>query len=500
MARRRLRPYYAVNLALSLVVLAVFSLAGVRVAQRSSAASADPYGFADYCALENNTTVIYGWAADPDAGSLALPDVTINAGGEAVTVPTNRAGYRDAAINAWIEQNRPGDPKPGTYGFRAPMPGLYKGSKNTITGTVLNEGAGSSVVLNINNSGYTDGDSSKPYFAGNVIPDVCLANQAAPAPAPAPQPAPTKPAPAPSATATPPKSTTPNAADAAVTTGTLAASLAVPSDGATAVSIIYGKDPVHLDQSTANQSVSGDSTDVLLTGLDSTSTYTYQIVRTAATGKTTTSLPGTFTTLGYVVAVHFVDNRDKGIEGIQTRLGSTTKKQTSNEDGAAQFQDVSGGNHTLTYTYKDKTYTKVITASPLTVSPKEATSPAVVTLDFTINIEAGPVGTTARPAVRRSNPWPALILVIFCMIGLIVAAIVFTRKGRKSHRSHAALDAPPPPLPEYHPVAPTIPTLITPNEAQHVGESLKDMVLRSMAEQAKRREQEGRGPDDLPKY
>ncbi|HSH56248.1 MAG TPA: hypothetical protein VK983_05505, partial [Candidatus Limnocylindrales bacterium] len=40
--------------------------AGLTVWGSGSAATINPYGVIDYCALENNVTVIRGWAAEPN--------------------------------------------------------------------------------------------------------------------------------------------------------------------------------------------------------------------------------------------------------------------------------------------------------------------------------------------------------------------------------------------------------------------------------------------------
>lgn len=506
---RRPRPHYIVNLVLGLTVLVLFSVTGTRVANYSRAASANPYGSADYCVLENNQTVIYGWAADPDAGSLSDPAVTINAGGQAVTVPTNRAGYRDNPINAWIDQNRTGDPKPGTYGFRAVLPGLYKGSKNIITGTVLNVGPGSSVILTINDSSYVDGDANKPFFQNDMIPDACLADQ------PAPNTPAATPSATPAATQAPESSQSntskSNDADATATTGTLATTVVAQADGATILHINYGISPVKLDQSTSDQPVAPNgSATVSITGLDSSVTYSYAVVRGYPGGKTTTSSIENFTTLGYVIAVHFVDNHTEGIQGIQTVLdnGTGSGKKTSDDQGTVQFDNVSEGSHTLRYAYKGRTYSQPVNASADTTSPDEASASHVVTLNYTINIEKA-AALAAQPVAHSGSPLMAIVITISAL--LIISALVWiVLKRRKRQNEQDAYESPPPPLPDYRPIAPTMPNIPVPpampqvpqqsqqpvgpvpsnasGPAPHAGESLKDLVLRSMAEEAKRKQ------------
>lgn len=504
MARRRSgkipKPHYLVNLGLSLAVLFVYGLAGLQINSQTSAATANPYGYADYCALENNNTVIYGWAADPNAGSLSGPSVTINAGGQAATTSTNRAGYRDGFVNSWIDQNRAGDPKPGTYGFRAALSGLYKGSRPTITGTILNEGPGSSVILSINNNSYTDGDGTKPFFGSNVIPEACLANvpagttppPATPAPTPAPRP-PASPgrtnggAPATPAPAGPPLS---SSADGAVTPGTLAAQIKIPAGNAASLRVDYGESPVKLDQSTADQPTNGAETVVTLTGLKPARNYSFQIVRTGSDGKTTTSGLQKFETLGFIIALHFVDNQKKGVQGIPSTISVQDKRVTSDDNGNVQFTAVPEGSHTVAYTYRDEKFTKLVTASSSIVSPAESAAANVVTIDYSINIEEG-IDKSGSPAKSgggvSTGIWIALGILLLAVVGAVFALI---RRGRKRAADQYYSDTPAPPLPEYTPSSYS-PKPLPPNNqqpAEHMGESLKDMVLRSMREEAQRRD------------
>ena|GEM_PF-1759531 len=138
-----------------------------------------PYGYADYCTLESTNTVIYGWAYDPDATAVTDPTVTITINGVSKTVPTDQAGYRDAAINTWIDTYRAGNIKPGTYGFRAVFSGLSKSSVYNISGTVINVGGGTNAPLHINDGGYVDGDPTKISFIANQVPSECLSGTAA---------------------------------------------------------------------------------------------------------------------------------------------------------------------------------------------------------------------------------------------------------------------------------------------------------------------------------
>jgi hypothetical protein len=135
--------------------------------------SVNPYGAIDYCALEGTNTVVYGWAADPQASNLGDPKVTITAGTKTVTVSTDQAGFRDSPIDSYITANHPGDPTPGTYGFKANLGVLTKSSAYAIGGTITNVATGANVALGENRSGFSDG-VVKPTFQSGYLPSECL--------------------------------------------------------------------------------------------------------------------------------------------------------------------------------------------------------------------------------------------------------------------------------------------------------------------------------------
>lgn len=512
--RRKPTPLYLVNIGLSIAVLGIFSVTGLQIARQTSAATTNPYGAADYCMLENNQTVIYGWGADPDATSLTQPSVILNVGGKAATVQTNRANFRDAKINEWIDQNRRGDPKPGTYGYRAVFSGLYKGTRNTITGTVVNEGPGSSVVLGINNFYHTDGDTSRPFFANNVIPEACLATAPAPPVTPPPgsgppppqqpqvvtppaqtppkQPATPKPAaPAPTPAPQPVVQKVTNSADAAVTSGTLAAEVRLQTAGVVSVMVRYGVTAASLDQYTNFQPTTGGETIVKLTSLKAATKYYYQVVKSDVRGIQTPSQTAQFETLGYTLSLHFVDRSNKGIAGIPATMTIQDKRKTSDEQGDLQFSGIPEGKHKVNYTYKDQRYSHEVIANPSVVTPEEASAPQVVTVDSTVNVEAA---IAKQPAKAEGSG--GLAGVIFAvMLGLIAVVMIVLAIIRRRNRPPAddyQYEEPVQPLPEYKPLPPesAIPAIPRPNNAQHVGESLKEMVMRSMREEARRRAEE----------
>jgi hypothetical protein len=473
MARRRRftsSPHYLINLGFSLGVLFLFSITGMRVAGTTTAATHNPYGQADYCALEDNVTVIYGWASDPDAGSLGQPSVMIQAGQAEVTAPTNRAGYRDTAIGAWIDANRAGDPKRGSYGFRATIPGLYKGTPVPISGTVLNEGNGTSVILEVNNSAPADGHPERPFFKDGHIPEECLAVPGA--------------TPAPIASTPSPATPVSKFTGAAVITGTLAADFRIQTDGAASVRVAYGEDPLRLDKSSSEIPVRGSETMVTLTGLKAAQSYGYRIIRTDVSGKKATSPLGGFDTLGYVLALHFVDSKNMGLQGVTAEIMGYNKKQTSNEQGDTQFTHLSAGAYTIQYKYLDRQFTRQITVGNTGIDPTETTAARVLTLDTTIDVEAAVNAPAPVSSEPQSNTGTVLVIAIVSIMTLVLCVLaVYTLTHVRKRRvvRTAVYNSPPPPLPTYQPLSPKAPPLVPGQPgAAHMGESLKAMVLRSM--------------------
>jgi hypothetical protein len=467
-----------INLGLSLVTLTLFSVTGVRVANTTSAATSHPYGQADYCTVENNQTVIYGWAADPDSISLSQPSVQLSIGGSTINTQTNRANYRDDAVADWINNNRTGDPKPGTYGFKAVVSGLAKGNRYPLSGTVLNEGPGDNVILDINNSAPVDKDSKKSFFTDNVIPDSCLVDPAVLAAAPPPT-APT--------TASPvllaPKIATSDITGTDITSGTMAAEMKIDTTGTATVRVLYGTNPLKLDQSSSDIPATGNTTMVTLTGLSPAGEYTYRIVRTDLTGKKTTSPLGSFETLGYAVALHFVDNRDNGLAGIQATINTQNKPKTSDDTGTAEFTGVAGGTYNIQYTYLGRHLQRTFTANSSTIAPSDAAAPHVVTLDYSVNIQADLTAGTTAPKQSKGSAAALVIIAIIACCALLIGIFLLVQFMRRKRDEEMWYETPAPPLPQYHPLNPQLPPIVPGQPgAQHMGESLKDMVLKGMRE------------------
>lgn len=430
----------------------------------TSAASANPYGSADYCALENNTTVIYGWAADPDARALSQPAVNLTVGNVKVTANTNRADYRDEAVTDWIRANRTGDPAPGAYGFRAAIPGIYKGTRHRISGTVLNEGRGANTILNVNRISAVDGVSKRLFFMDGVIPQACLAEVGT----------------EPSATAVVsllnPAASAPLArAESRVVSGTLAAEIRLDTADTAFARLQYGRDSQAMDRLTPPQPVGGSEAVILLDGLNPATTYSYQVIRKDRKGKEIVSDIGSFTTLGYVAAVRLVDSRNSGIEGIPVKVSGQSKPVTTDETGLALVTGISDGTHTLSYEFLGRNFQTSLVTDKYTIPASEAKTARVVTINQTIDIEkpleAVPVAPTRRSII------PALL--VAGILGAIILG-AFISVWRRKLREQAVVDWPeePPKLPEFKSLSPAGSEVvdIRPAHAEHLGQSLKSLV------------------------
>ncbi len=466
---------------MGIIAVAITVTAGTHYLQPTNAAvSSNPYGFADYCLLENNTTVIYGWASDANATSLTQPTVQVVINGTTLTLPTDRATIHDAGINHYISHKYPDDPKPGTYGFRAVFSGLYKGNRYPITGTLINVGAGMNVPMSINQSNPLDVNPNLPIFKDGVLPDACLAARPVPPPppppapiAPAPKPVAPRPAPSPSP-AKPPLS---GAADASVAVGTTGATFKVPPGNAARVQIKYGQDPAAPDQSSPEIPTNGADTEIGVSQLSPKQTYGYQIVRIGADGSIVASPTATFTTTGLSIALKFKKN-NQPVSGIAVAIERLDLKGTSDKAGIARFQDVAPGAYLVAYTISGKTNTTRIDVTLPDEPDADAQPTDVQAREFAVDLSDAKQTAAAEPS--RNSKTPLIIGVVLGSLLLIPASLLLLRRRRRAHTDEVVGHAEPdidyaPAQIQLQPVEP---------ETEHMGESLREMVVRSMYEQA----------------
>lgn len=512
---------FRTRIMLPVAVLMMTAAIGTELIQSGSAATGDnPIGGIDFCTLENNTTVIHGWASDPDAVSLDQAYVSVTVSNVARTAATNVAGYRDGPINNHLATQRPRDKRPGTYGFRIYISNLYKGSAPRISGTAINVGVGVNETMYVNPRGELDG-VPRSTFVGGVIPDACLASVSAPAPAPSPAPAPTptpapSPAPAPRPAPSPsPAPVTPAPAppaepvevnDAGVAIGTLAVEVRIPGEPAGSVRIKYGTSPVNLTSETADQPVTGQDVDVLLPDLKPATDYSYVVIRTAG-GQTVSSPVSSFTTEGFTARLTLKDSSDKPATGIKAKITPTNKSAESDEDGVLSFTDLKPGTYTASITYKGKTYSEAFIVDSQLAGADATRRPVIATVSHAVNVDklAG-TASTAQPAQKGRSWVTPVVLILATVAGLTVLGALLRKAMRPKlpapqyDYSDYADPAPAPtpaspPAPTYSnkPPAGIYPLPVEPDVhppgAEHAGESLKDMVLKSMAEEARRRRQ-----------
>ncbi len=481
----------------------IIAALGVRLLGGGASAatySHNPFGYADSCALEGSSTVLYGWAHDPDAPAGSYPTLSIKVGSSTTTVPTDRAGYRDSVINQYINGNYPGMPTSSVYGWRLSLTGLYKGSKYIVSGTINNYGTGANGTLAINASHNIDGNTAKPYFnSDRSIPDACLSTAPLPAPSPPPTggggtttPTPTpskppasKPATGSTATPTPAGPTLSDAADSTITAGTGAVKMEFPVGNASSLYVVYGTQPANLSFTSNGAVIDGDQASVTLTGLDAQTTYTYQIVRTL-NGQSTTSTASTFVTAGYQLTIHFTNAKKQPVSGIKVSLGSA--KTTSDKKGAASFDSLSSGVYHPEFTYQDKSYTTALdTAKAPAVSGTK-----IATVSTTINLDGLATNTAVKPA-GGSHVWLVIILLLLLAVITFVAVRLIRRRAGYTPQVRVSTDLPKNHV-DHHFMRAAAPSEPPP---EHMGESLAQMVIESMhAENARRKAQEPPKKDD----
>lgn len=508
---------------LALIFIAVFGVAGALLIRLSFAAPPNPEGYADFCYLEGGSTVIYGWAHDDDAPAGPNPSVSLLLStGQTTTVPTDRAGYRDAGINQDIVLR--GYTPSSVYGFRAVFNGVYKGSSPTISGTVLNYGPGSNVNLTINDFRIVDGNPNN--FPGKKIPDACLASVPVPVsqpPAPAPKPRAIRPTtPRPPSSPAPPATLSTNS-DATVTAGTLVASLLIPNGNAEKILISYGTSSETLDKLSDTVAITPDATGVILSKLKPLTTYYYKITRLKNDNTAADSPVGSFKTQAFDVVLSFL-NGDKQAAGVDAKIDSLSLSGKSDEKGVLTFKQVPEGIHNLTFNYESKDYQRGITVRPEDVQTEALKDPitAIITSDLQIQEATANSSENTTPAKKGLGVlWIVLIiLLVLALLGGLVFWFIRRRYAAEQSDDPSFLPADfpstavppqpqqyipqaaqsPPPVPL--PPSTTPPQAVTPlpitttsqnnhqPPAPHSGESLKDLVIQSMRAEAARKQAE----------
>lgn len=485
------------------LVIVIGGFTGLRLTGYSLAyASNNPYGYVDSCALVNNVTTIYGWANDPNAPLGPYPYATINIGTTSLTVTTNVSGYRDKQINAYIQQYYPDQPLSGEYGFVAQFSGLYKGTNYSISGTAVNYGVGANAGLTINNTHNIDGDTTKPYFANNLIPSACLAQAPTPSsPTPAPpssSPTPTSPSSSSSRpstststshTQTPAAATLSSAADGVAAVGTHSAAIKVPAGNASSIRLTYTS-PYGITTTTPDQTVNANDVTIVLNGLEPKTTYSYTIIRTSPT-TSVTSTSSTFTTSGYSLSILFMTSTGKPVTGISGSINDDSNSRAiSDKNGTMSFANLASGVYVVHYVYALKAYNATIDTSSSKFGNDADNAQHIIQLRDTINVDK--LASNPVPTPRKTNRQYLIVIgvvVAILLIGLLwfvwrkrrhsrafqhdvpIGPAVPDILDRKSHLSFAKRQPPPPP-------------------PEHMGQSLRDMVIRSMHDEAIRRRQE----------
>lgn len=478
----------------------------------------DAHGVINACALSGSITVISGWAHDPDTagGNSSNPTVTVTVGTQNATVKTSVANYHDAAINSYLSAHWPNAPTGSVYGFTATFSGLYKGTAYLASGSANNIGSGANTALKVDTTA-TSADGLKLanlFNANNTLPDACLNTRpVTPSPPPTPTPTPT-PSPTPSPGSTGGSSNSGNkssgtsatsnglsaAADGSVAAGTLNAVATIPADGASSVYITYGMSPDNLDSSTDSADTTTGNATVNISNLIPKTDYFYQIIRSDTAGNTSTSSPVGFKTSGYTVTVHYIDKNGKAVSGIAGAIDDADKSSgKSDKNGNLTFSNLDSGQYTVTYHYGKLNYKQSFDTDSAGDGSDDPGK--TITLKNTVNVSklsASSGSTAGYTGKKSSGPWGIILFILFVII-LVVGFILWRRRRRNAalygayspSASYAAMTPDvidkPTPLVAAVPVPKKKKSDPAPEQLEHVGESLRDMVIQSMHEEAQKR-------------
>ncbi len=273
-------------------------------------------------------------------------------------------------------------------------------------------------------------------------------------------------------------------ADATITAGTRSAQFAVSSAGAQTVKVLYGNAADKLDKSTDEQPVSGSNTTTFVKDLEPLSTYHYQVVR-KVNGQAKPSATASFKTTGYDLVLNFTDNEGSPIADITGKILSPEQEATSNESGTMRFTNVPAGAYTIDYTYDDKQYSEALdTSSPANEDDLNLAAVLYASTSIDVSTLGQNDSDESQAAEKKSSKLP-LMLGILLLLGIIGGVVLFIRRRSAGTDTGSVYIAPPVPVEKADP------------SLHHVGESLRDMVVKSMREQAQH-DHEQKPPKDPP--
>lgn len=511
------------HVALFVTAISMATIGSLLLGNSFAAYSHSPIGNVDSCTFSNGTTNVYGWAHDPDAAAGALPQVRLTLSGAGTqTLNTDSAfntTYREGSINKYLTER--GIPTSRLYGYRASFSNLYKGGTYKPSGTVLNVGAGSDSTMSVTVNDPVD-DSNKPFFKDGKVPDGCLATRSAtPPPTPAtPTPTPTTPPPTPAPTPTPAPKPTPTPARAttnptpakvnqqavapvatadgaienvSLTTKSNSASFNIKSSTSAILKLEYNTANGGLTQTSGDTPVTNQEAIIAIKDLAPATEYQYKVTGTNTAGKQVSTDRSTFKTLGYTVDITFQHDGQK-LADIPVLIRALSMQTSTNQDGIASFEDIPDGSYTMYFSYNGQSYSHTFSTTETT----EVDGVAYVSLEVDPTTSAVEKPTPATAAKPNSNKGIlGAILVFVAAIIAIIASILYLRhrrrqrNGSSSDTDHMYSLEPPEITPAARPHAnkhrePKL-APVEDDRAPHTGESLKSMVIQSLVEESKRR-------------
>lgn len=322
----------------------------------------------------------------------------------------------------------------------------------------------------------------------------------------------------------------------------------MPTGNAAKIYLLYGNNGLGLAQKTEEITASGSEVQFTLTGLEPSSVYSYQIVRTNSVGQTATSPLVSFATADFTVSVRFVNNKSVAVPGVNASIKSTQLKGTSDKAGRIQFKGVKPGDYTIAYEYNGKKHDLPIVADAGSVSKEAANATSEANLEYFVNVDKLSVVSSVADPEPDSNRNLIFGIALAAVIALAVIIVIVNRRKHQADNPYEevveenyhfntgsddtakpdgdengsdeppaapppvfpALDGsdnnqapsapPPPPPPAAPPIMPDEPASRAmyqpPVVTEHMGLSLKQMVLNSLAEEERINRAHGNQPQD----
>lgn len=223
----------------------------------------------------------------------------------------------------------------------------------------------------------------------------------------------------------------PNISNVKATVGFKSMNVSFSTDKPTRATVEYGLNS-KLGLTTSDPQLKTEhSVDLDVSNLLPGETYYYRIKATTASGEVATTDTITVNTKGYAIRLLIKDTLGRPVANLPVTLRSEPRLGTTDAQGIVLFDDVAPGKHSVSATYKDKTYTKDITVND-TLNLKNG---AKVDENSTIPVQNISI-------VLRSDKdfdLPLILLIVGALVGLGLLGLIgywVARAIKSRHYNH----------------------------------------------------------------